>query len=257
MHSLKGHRLIIVGTVLITLELQFFLCQPTTPDLRQRESKARIDQLQTKSMLHTIDSKAKLDGLNRALYEQLQHSRANLRPLQARATQLQHHFDAFQRTARRATADPARKRNARNELLQEAQRFRAAVERKLQSFGPVDQHYRNMRTVLQSKSKNAVLPSGWVDRDTERQMELNERIYKNIINLLVQLIECPVNIIHDVMGPSVTTVTTLLPPESPTDNGVEDEDDGTTEGNTYYDEREPIELNQDVNALPWLEGFHY
>ncbi|XP_052891348.1 uncharacterized protein LOC128299426 [Anopheles moucheti] len=261
MYSLKGHRLSIVGIALITMELQFTLSQPITPDSRHRESSGRIDQPhpQTSSILQTIDSKAKLDGINRVLYDRLHQTRAQLRPLQASAAQLQHRFDAFQRTARRtSTSDPARTRTARTELLQEAQRLRATVERKLQGFGALDQQYRNMRTLLQPKPKNAGLPRAWLDRDTERQMELNERIYKNIIDLLVHLIECPVNIIHDVMGPSVLPGPT--PPstsEGPTVDGAQDWDYGVTEGSSLYDEREPIELNADDSAAPWLEQFHY
>lgn len=244
-------------------ELQLFLCQPITPEPKHRppSSSAHINQPQTRPILQSIDSKAKLEGFNRALHERLQHTRANLRPLQARATQLQHHFDAFQRSARRLPSNPAATRTARNELLQEAQRLRTAVERKLQGFGALDRHYRGMRTLLESKPKNAGLPRAWLDRDTERQMELNERIYKNIIDLLVHLIECPVNIIHDVMGPSASAgasqPSTPAVPEQDDDDGQEDGDENEPEGNTLYDEREPIELNADVSAVPWLEEFHY
>uniref|UniRef100_A0A182S8I7 Uncharacterized protein n=1 Tax=Anopheles maculatus TaxID=74869 RepID=A0A182S8I7_9DIPT len=224
-----------------------------TPDPRHRPSSAHLDQPQTPPILQTINSKAQLDGFNRALHQQL--TRANLRPLQARATQLQHHFDAFQRSARRVPSNPAATRSARNQLLHEAQRLRTAVERKLQGFGALDQHYRSMRTLLQSKPKNAGLPRAWLDRDTERQMELNERIYKNIIDLLVHLIECPVNIIHDVIGPPASAEPTTPAPE--TVEGVQDGDESEPEDNTLYDEREPIELNADVSAVPWLEEFHY
>uniref|UniRef100_A0A182XV15 Uncharacterized protein n=1 Tax=Anopheles stephensi TaxID=30069 RepID=A0A182XV15_ANOST len=224
-----------------------------TPDSKHRPSLAHVDQ---PTVLPPIDSKAKLDGFNRALHDQLQHTRANLRPLQARAAQLQHHFDAFQRSSGRLAPSTA----TRNELLREAQRLRAAVERKLQGFGALDQHYRTMRTLLQSRAKKngGQLPRAWLDRDTERQMELNERIYKNIIDLLVHLIECPVNIIHDVMGPSSAST---APPATPAPEDVAAPDDGDDgdepEGNTLYDEREPIELNADVGAVPWLEEFHY
>ncbi|XP_053660194.1 uncharacterized protein LOC128709233 [Anopheles marshallii] len=261
MYSFKGHRLVVVGIALITFELQILQCQAITPDSRHRESSVRIDQPhpQTSSIvLQNIDSKAKLDGINRVLHDRLHQTRANLRPLQARAAQLQHRFDAFQRTARRTPSDPARTRTERNVLLQEAQRLRATVERKLQGFGALDQQYRSMRTLLQPKPKNAGLPRAWLDRDTERQMELNERIYKNIIDLLVHLIECPVNIIHDVMGPSASPGPT--PPstsEGPTVDGAQDWDYGATEGNPLYDEREPNALNADDSAAPWLEEFHY
>uniref|UniRef100_A0A182MPW2 Uncharacterized protein n=1 Tax=Anopheles culicifacies TaxID=139723 RepID=A0A182MPW2_9DIPT len=225
-----------------------------TPDSRHPGSAGRYDQPAPSSILQTIDSKAKLDGFNRALHERLQKTRTNLRPLQARAAQLQHHFDAFQRTARRTpSSNPAVTRTARNELLQEAQRFRAAVERKLKGFGTLEQHYGALRTLLHPKSKTAGLPRAWLDRDTERQMELNERIYKNIIDLLVHLIECPVNIIHDVMGPTGSTPPTA--PDGTTDGEVEDY--GEPEGNTLYDEREPSEPNADVSDVPWLEEFHY
>uniref|UniRef100_A0A182VRR0 Uncharacterized protein n=1 Tax=Anopheles minimus TaxID=112268 RepID=A0A182VRR0_9DIPT len=253
MQSFVGYRLIIVGIALITLQLQFYRCEPITPEARHRESPGRIDQPAPSSILQTIDSKAKLDGFNRALHDRLQHTHANLRPLQARAAQLQRHFDTFQRAARRtASPNAAGTRTARNELLQEAHRLRAAVERKLQGFGALDQQYRTMRTVLQPKPKNAGLPRAWLDRDTERQMELNERIYKNIIDLLVHLIECPVNIIHDVMGPAVTAAPTT---PAPTEGTNEDGDDSEPEDNTFYDE--PIEPNADEGAVPWLEEFHY
>ncbi|XP_050070940.1 uncharacterized protein LOC126558899 [Anopheles maculipalpis] len=250
MHTFKGHWLAIVGLFLITFELQSLQCLPITPDTRHPQSAAQT----LPPILQSIDSKAKLDGFNRALHERLQHTRANLRPLQARATQLQHRFDAFQRLpARRISPNSAATRTARNEVVQEAQRLRTAVERKLQGFDALDQHYRSMRTLLQSKRKNAGLPRAWFDRDTERQMELNERIYKNIIDLLVHLIECPVNIIHDVMGPPPQPST----PVPETDDGGQNGEDGETEGNTLYDEREPIELNADVSGVPWLEEFHY
>uniref|UniRef100_A0A182K257 Uncharacterized protein n=1 Tax=Anopheles christyi TaxID=43041 RepID=A0A182K257_9DIPT len=260
MYPFKGRWLHTIALVLFTCELQYISGNAIRPDSRHQLS-PNIEQTQPippspppSAILQSIDSKAKLVGVNRALHERLQQTRTNLRPLQARAAQLQHRFDVFQR--RRPSSNAARAGTERNQLLQEAHRLRAAVERKLQGFGTLDQRYRTMRTLLEPKPKNAGLPRAWLDRDTERQMELNERIYKNIIDLLVHLIECPVNIIHDVMGHEATTdAVTTANTEGPLPDSAQDEYGTDTDGNTLYDE--PVELNADIGTVPWLEEFHY
>ncbi|XP_040160056.1 uncharacterized protein LOC120898357 [Anopheles arabiensis] len=267
MLSLKGRHLYALGLILCTLELQY-ITAITPQSLHQLspiiEQKQPPPPAPSSVIRQSIDTKAKLVGINRALHERLQQTRANLRPLQARAAQLQHRFDEYQRTAgaRRPPSSGLAARGARterNQLLQEAHRLRAAVERKLQGFGALDQRYRSMRTLLEPKTKSAGLPRAWLDRDTERQMELNERIYKNIIDLLVHLIECPVNIIHDVMGhdvPADGPTTTTAEPPFPPDSAQEVEEGTDTDGNTLYDE--PVELNADIDdTVPWLEEFHY
>uniref|UniRef100_A0A182PF72 Uncharacterized protein n=1 Tax=Anopheles epiroticus TaxID=199890 RepID=A0A182PF72_9DIPT len=263
MHSFQGRWFYTIGLILFAIEVQYIMCKTITSDPRH-QSLPLVEHTQSSTLpeihdtLHqSIDSKAKLDGMNRALHERLQQTRSNLRPLQTRAAQLQRRFDVFQRTAARRPSNPARARTERNQLLQEAHRLRAAVERKLQGFGALDQRYRSMRTMLEPKPKLPGLPRAWLDRDTERQMELNERIYKNIIDLLVHLIECPVNIIHDVMEHDAGAATEPTPavthaPPLP---------DYSSADETDADEDEPFDeqvvLSPDIGEVPWLEEFHY
>ncbi|XP_058129361.1 uncharacterized protein LOC131284198 [Anopheles ziemanni] len=192
-----------------------------------------------------IDSKAKLISFNRALAERLQHAQTDLRPLQMRAISLQRRF-----LSARSHPVTAASRAERNGLLRDALRLRTAVERKLVGFGGIEQSYRNMRS--------GGLPRGWLDRDTERQMELNERVYKNIIELLVHLIECPVNIIHDIVGPSAETTpppTTVGPEEQPDYPSPPDDADSNT--NVLYDVDGTEGAGTDGVGEPWLEEFHY
>ncbi|XP_050087884.1 uncharacterized protein LOC126572538 [Anopheles aquasalis] len=166
------------------------------------------------SSVPRFDTKAKLVGFNRAVGERLQRTETDLRPLQRRAARLERLVSNFQhkRPALQKRKDGRRGEASnleRNGLLREANRLRTDVDRKLLGFRELDRNYRNVRQLLPSPgSKGATvaaattsaLPRAWLDRDTERQMEQNERVYKNIINLLVQLIEVPVNIIHDMIG---------------------------------------------------------
>uniref|UniRef100_A0A182N4S3 Uncharacterized protein n=1 Tax=Anopheles dirus TaxID=7168 RepID=A0A182N4S3_9DIPT len=257
MGAVRKPQLLVVGVVMLMCQLHLRHCRAIAAD--HGEVPTRTQQLAQSTAFRTqpsvplsFDSKAKLTGFNRALSDRLQRTRTDLRPLQARATQLQQHYDSFQRRHRSPT-DPKSLRTERNALLQEATRLRTAVEGKLQGFGALDQRYRHMRTLLRSNPQEqaSALPRAWLDRDTERQIELNERVYKNIIDLLVHLIECPVNIIHDVLGPALPAPSSTPPPptEEPTD-GDETENDATT---LYY---EPIESDASVGE-PWLEEFHY
>uniref|UniRef100_A0A182F7A8 Uncharacterized protein n=1 Tax=Anopheles albimanus TaxID=7167 RepID=A0A182F7A8_ANOAL len=169
------------------------------------------------SDLVRFDTKAKLVGFNRAVGERLQRAETDLRPLQRRAARLERLVSNFQQHKRRvplhglqrkdASRDETLKRE-RNGLLREANRLRTDVDRKVLRFRELDRNYRNVRQLLPTPggkgavaaASSSALPRAWLDRDTERQMEQNERVYKNIINLLVQLIEVPVNIIHDMIG---------------------------------------------------------
>lgn len=102
MFSLKGRHLYALGLILCTLELQY-ITAITPQSLHQLspiiEQKQPPPPAPSSVIRQSIDTKAKLVGINRALHERLQQTRANLRPLQARAAQLQHRFDEYQRTA--------------------------------------------------------------------------------------------------------------------------------------------------------------
>uniref|UniRef100_A0A182QSG5 Uncharacterized protein n=1 Tax=Anopheles farauti TaxID=69004 RepID=A0A182QSG5_9DIPT len=223
---------------------------------RTQQTQSIAFRSQPSSAPLSFESKANLVGFNRALSDRLQRTRADLRPLKARATQLQRHYDNFLRHHRTPT-DPTTLRSERNALLKEATHLRTAVEGKLKGFGALDQRYRNMRTLLRSKPNGnggSTLPRAWLDRDTERQMELNERVYKNIIDLLVHLIECPVNIIHDMLGPPQPPPTPFPPATTePAEEASTEEHEGGND--TLYDE--PIESDANLVGEPWLEEFHY
>ncbi|KFB37328.1 AGAP002928-PA-like protein [Anopheles sinensis] len=218
---------------------------PTVPASAIEHREPTFERILAKpTNTQAIDSKAKLISYNRALAERLQHAQTDLRPLQMRATSLQRRFLS-------ARSHPTTKasRAERNGLLRDALRLRTAVERKLVGFGGIEQSYRNMRS--------GGLPRGWLDRDTERQMELNERVYKNIIELLVHLIECPVNIIHDIVGPSAGPTSPppspVGPEEQPDYLSPTDDADSTT---PYYVEGTEGDATNGI-AEPWLEEFHY
>uniref|UniRef100_A0AAG5CMV7 Uncharacterized protein n=1 Tax=Anopheles atroparvus TaxID=41427 RepID=A0AAG5CMV7_ANOAO len=210
-----------------------------------------------------IDPRAKLIGFNQALAERLQHTRTALRPLQTHAANLQRRFLSARAHTRSSSVDPATVRTERNGLLQDAFRLRAAVERSLLGLGALDRSYRNMRMLAGAARGSGGLPRGMLDRDTERQMELNERIYKNIIDLLVHLIECPVNIIHDMMGTSSTASSTPTssvggteaPEEQPYYTTLPEEADPNT--NELYDVDGTEGGDAEGVGEPWLEEFHY
>ncbi|XP_049534266.1 uncharacterized protein LOC125950371 [Anopheles darlingi] len=217
-----------------------------------------------------FDTKAKLVGFNRAVGERLQRAETDLRPLQRRAVRLERLVSNFQHKRQNpplplqrkdARRDAAATNLERNGLVREANRLRAAVDRKLLGFRELDRNYRNVRQLLPTAgSKGAsvqALPRAWLDRDTERQMEQNERVYKNIINLLVQLIEVPVNIIHDMIGdggtgeeasqPSQANGTVLYP-----DYGVGPFTEQATPPHDYafeYDEEEHSFPEAAINAV--------
>ncbi|XP_058059806.1 uncharacterized protein LOC131210559 [Anopheles bellator] len=231
-----------------------------------------------------IDSKPKLLGFNRALGERLQATEATLRPLKARAARLEHRFHVFQQQRAGRLDPPNRKdtttarRAERNGLLREAQQLRADVERKWQRFGELERNYRSMRRLLPSGRRAATgVPRAWLDHDAERQMALNERVYKNIINLLVQLIECPVNIIHDMVGGGAGEPTPLPPATStvafPDGDGADGPavDDEYTETDGLYGDEQPPNPDAELqearengglsDRFPssdgWLHEFHF
>uniref|UniRef100_A0A2M4ALV3 Uncharacterized protein n=1 Tax=Anopheles triannulatus TaxID=58253 RepID=A0A2M4ALV3_9DIPT len=217
-----------------------------------------------------FDTKAKLVGFNRAVGERLQRTETDLRPLERRAARLQRLVSNFQHKRRNvplqrkdAKRGEAASRNLeRNGLLREANRLRTDVDRKLLGFRELDRNYRNVRQLLPTPGSRGgaaatALPRAWLDRDTERQMEQNERVYKNIINLLVQLIEVPVNIIHDIIGDggaggeangagSPANGTTLYP-----DYGGESvtEEAAPNESGFEYDEEEHTFPDVVINAV--------
>uniref|UniRef100_A0A2M4BVU2 Putative secreted protein n=1 Tax=Anopheles marajoara TaxID=58244 RepID=A0A2M4BVU2_9DIPT len=208
------------------------------------------------SVVPRFETKAKLVGFNRAVGERLQRTETDLRPLQRRAARLERLVNNFQH--KRRTSGPALQRkdatNAeRTGLLREANRLRADVDRKLLGFRELDRNYRNVRQLLPT----AALPRAWLDRDTERQMEQNERVYKTIINLLVQLIEVPVNIIHEIIGEEEATGTGNGAASSPGPNDTTDDDDGVlvvteqpTPGNDYVD----FEYDEPETAINAVDG---
>ncbi|XP_052867195.1 uncharacterized protein LOC128273297 [Anopheles cruzii] len=223
-----------------------------------------------------IDSKPKLLGFNRALGERLLATEATLRPLKARAARLEHRFHVFQQRAARQDS-PNRKdttttvrRTERNGLLREAQQLRADVEHKWQRFGELERNYRSMRRLLPGGRKaGGGVPRAWLDHDAERQMALNERVYKNIINLLVQLIECPVNIIHDMVGGGGAGEPTPLPPTTAAafpdgdgaDPAVDDEYGDEQPPNPDAELQEARENGSLSDRFPssdgWVHEFHF
>ncbi|XP_053671566.1 uncharacterized protein LOC128721799 [Anopheles nili] len=237
MHPFQGHRVLVAGFILLTLQLRLHCGQGHAIE---RQDPPKRSPKHGPALLPPIDSKVKLVGFNHALNERLQRARNELEPLQVQATQLQRRFDGFQRVAHGTVAQ----RKQREGLLREARRLRTVVERKMQDFEPVERRYRSMRLLLVPSTSG--LPRAWFDRDTERQMELNERIYKNIIDLLVHLIECPVNIIHDMVGPSPAPPT----PSEPTNN-----EDETTQD--LPEDVEPADGTEHEHDEPWLGEFHY
>lgn len=256
MHSFPATKATLGMVVLLTIHLLLPNCDASsTVDHREPTTKRAHGEHLTKlppppPLKIAIDSKAKLVGFNRELSDRLRQTQTGLRPLQTRAAKLQRRFDSAKVSHRPTAAE-------RHGLLREARQLRSAIERKLQGFGALERKYQNMRGLLPSgATAGGGVPRAWLDHDTERQMEVNERVYKNIIQLLVHLIECPVNIIHDIVGPTTVASTPTTTTFGPEYYG-EQEDNGTLgdEDESLYN----VNVTGPGNEVgePWLEEFHY